>query len=110
MLMDMMCCAYCGQPATMKILSQPEQVCFDHALEFWTGLLVYAKNSTEPCVKHEPSCICESCEELTASYLRAIATATAGEELRGSYRRAMAVAAAGPSPAAHERFPIPLAS
>jgi len=26
----------------MKIVSIPEHVCFDHALEFWTGLLVYA--------------------------------------------------------------------
>ena len=37
-----MTCAYCGQRATMKIVSIPEHVCFDHALEFWTGLLVYA--------------------------------------------------------------------
>jgi hypothetical protein len=26
----------------MKIVSTPDQVCLEHALEFWTGLLVYA--------------------------------------------------------------------
>ena len=28
----------------MKIVSIPEQVCFEHALEFWTGLLLYTKD------------------------------------------------------------------
>jgi hypothetical protein len=89
----MMCCAYCGQPATMKIVSNPEQVCLYHALEFWTGLLVYARDRSAPCVKEEGVCACPSCEELGASYLRAIA-----------------IAVAGPSPPDHERFPIGLAS
>ena len=77
----------------MKIVSTPQQVCLEHALEFWTGLLVYARNSSEPCVKHEGLCTCRSCEESSASC-----------------RRALAIAAAGPSPRDHERFPIRLAS
>lgn len=77
----------------MKIVSNPEDVCFEHALEFWTGLLVYARDRSDPCVKHERLCTCRSCEELSASHLRAIA-----------------IAAAGPSPRDHERFPIRLAS
>jgi hypothetical protein len=92
MLVGMMCCAYCGQQASMKILATPDQVCFDHALEFWTGLLVYAMDSSD-CVKHARLCGCRSCEELDASCLRA-----------------SAIAAAGPSPGDHERFAIRLAS
>ena len=76
----------------MKIVSNPEQVCFEHALEFWTGLLVYARDRSD-CAKHERLCTCRSCKELSASYLRAVA-----------------IAAAGPSPRDHERFPIRLAS
>jgi hypothetical protein len=86
-------CPYCGQQATMKIVSSPEQVCLEHALEFWTGLLVYARDRSEPCVKHEGVCTCWSCKELSASY-----------------RRAAAIAAAGPPPPYHERLPIRLAS
>ena len=77
----------------MKILSNPEQVCFTHALEFWNGLLFYGTTCSDPRLKHERSCACQSCEELGASYLRAIA-----------------IAAAGPSPRDHERFAIRLAS
>jgi hypothetical protein len=32
----------------MKIVSNPDQVCLEHALEFWTGLLVYARNRSDP--------------------------------------------------------------
>jgi hypothetical protein len=109
-LTDMMCCAYCGQPATMRIASHPERVCLEHALEFWTGLLAYARGSSDPCVTHEPLCTCESCNKLSASYLRTVAVATAAEESRASFRRAMAIAAAGPSPGERERFPTQHAS
>lgn len=106
-----MCCAYCERPATMRIVSSDhEQVCFDHALEFWAGLLGYARDRSKPSVKHEPLCTCQSCEELTASYRRATAVTAATEELSASSRRAMAVAAAGPSPGERDRFPIRLAS
>jgi hypothetical protein len=33
----------------MQIVSNPERVCLEHALEFWTGLLVYAKDHADPC-------------------------------------------------------------
>jgi len=77
----------------MKIVSTPQQVCLEHALEFWTGLLAYVTGRTEPCVRQEGLCTCRSCEESSASD-----------------RRAIAIAAAGPSPRDHERFPIRLAS
>jgi hypothetical protein len=77
----------------MKIMSNPELVCFDHALEFWTGLLGCAKEGSTPRVKHERSGTVQRCEELSASDLRALA-----------------IAAAGPSPREDERFPIRLAS
>jgi hypothetical protein len=92
MMPFMMCCAHCGQQATMKIPTNPEQVCFEHALEFWAGVVGYAKDHSEPCVKHEALCTCWSCDELSASYLRAIDIAAAEEELSASTRRTMAIA------------------
>ena len=65
MLPFMMCCPYCRQPATMTIISNPAQVCVEHALEFWTGLLVYAaKDHSDLCVGHERLCTCRSCARL----------------------------------------------
>jgi hypothetical protein len=43
----MMFCAYCRQRATVNIPASPGRVCFDHALEFWTALLAYAKDRSE---------------------------------------------------------------
>lgn len=40
-------CAYCGRPATLKIASNPDDVCFEHAVEFWTGLLAYVRSRSE---------------------------------------------------------------
>lgn len=40
-------CAYCGQPATMTIVSTPDGVCFKHAMEFWDGLMAYAKEHSQ---------------------------------------------------------------
>jgi hypothetical protein len=110
MLTVMVCCGYCGQQATMKIVSNPEFVCSEHGLEFWTGLLVYVKDHSAACVKHEPPCTCMSCEELSASYLRALAIAEAEEKSNASDRRAFAIASAGPSPEESEHFSISLAS
>jgi len=89
----MLVCAYCEQEATMRIVSNPEQVCFEHAMEFWTGLIRYARNISDTCVKQERLCTCRACEELSASYLRA-----------------SAIAIAGPAPQDHEYFSIRLAS
>jgi hypothetical protein len=74
----MLSCAYCEQEATMRIVSNPEQVCFEHAMEFWTGLLVYARETSDTCMKQERLCTCGACDELSASYLRASAIAFAG--------------------------------
>jgi hypothetical protein len=92
-ILPVMTCAYCGQQATMRIVSNAEHVCFEHGLEFWTGLLVYARDHSGACVKHERVCTCRSCEESSAAS-----------------RRASAIAAAGPSPQYRERFPMRLAS
>ena len=46
-LTDMKHCAFCSQPATMTIVSSPERVCFTHAMEFWDGLMAYAKERTQ---------------------------------------------------------------
>jgi hypothetical protein len=88
----MMRCAYCGRQATMKIESIPEDVCVEHGVEFYAGLLVYATERSD-CVKHERVCSCRLCEEASMSQLRAIATATAGSP-----------------PTDRRRFPIRLAS
>jgi hypothetical protein len=51
----------------MTIISNPAQVCVEHALEFWTGLLVYgAKDHSDLCVGHERLCTCRSCATLKA--------------------------------------------
>jgi hypothetical protein len=72
----MMCCPYCHQPATMTIISNPAQVCVEHALEFWTGLLVYAaKDHSDPCVSQERLCTRRLCRRLSAPDRRAIAAA-----------------------------------
>jgi hypothetical protein len=94
LLTVMTCCAYCEQPATMTIVSNPERVCLEHAVEFWSGLLVYARDRRQdPCVKHEQVCTCQACEQSGESYLRTLA-----------------IAKAGPSPRDHERYRIRLAS
>jgi hypothetical protein len=70
-------CAYCEQQATTTIVANPEQVCFEHALEFWRGLLIYAGDRREDgcCVKQERLCSCPSCKELAAEFhVRGIAT------------------------------------
>ena len=110
MLVGMMRCSYCGQQATTRIAAEPERVCSDHALEFWTGLLAYAKAHSNPRRQHEASCACTSCEELSAAARRASASAAVTQEQTAATRRAMAVAAAGPSPFNQERFQIRLAS
>jgi hypothetical protein len=99
----MICCAYCDEPATRKIPSNPEDVCNAHALEFWTGLLAYVHDRSERCVKHEGFCTCRACTDSSAADRRASAVAAADQ-------RASAVAAAGPPPSETERFPIQRAS
>ena len=78
----------------MTIVSNPERVCLEHALEFWTGLLAYARDRRrDPCMKHVGSCTCTVCEELSAIRLQPIATENAA-----------------PARQEHEHFPVCLAS
>ena len=86
-------CAYCSLPATATIVAVPNQVCSVHLLEFWNGLLGYAHDHSEPCVKAEMVCSCRSCEEHLAAALRA-----------------SAIRSVAPSPGDHESFPLRLAS
>ena len=72
------CCAYCEQPATKSIPANPGQVCFDHALEFWTGLLAFVKERADQCEKEVRPCTCRACVALGAAYERANAIAAAG--------------------------------
>jgi len=53
MLAVMRRCAYCERAATTRIVAHPEHVCFEHALEFWTGLLVYARDRAAICLTQE---------------------------------------------------------
>ena len=66
----------------MKIPSNPERVCSQHAAEFWTGLLGYV------------GCRAETGVDVGSD-----------SELRAS-----AIAAAGPAPRDGERFQVALAS
>jgi len=85
-------CPYCERPATIRIVAVPEHVCFDHAVEFWHGLMVYARDNSG-CVKYERLCFCTRCEE---SRMRDL--------------RAAAIAVAGPAPRVRERVRMRLAS
>ena len=77
----------------MTIVASPSQVCFEHALEFWTGLLAYARDRSGPCVKYEMPCTCAACEDMSDELLRKAA-----------------IASVGPSPGDHVDFPVRLAS
>lgn len=78
----------------MTIVSNPERVCLEHALEFWTGLLVYARDRRrDPCMKQEGLCTCTACDELSALCLRVVDTVDAA-----------------PPPQNHERSLVYLAS
>ena len=86
-------CSYCKRPATDTIVATPHQVCLDHAVEFWTGLLDYTRGRSGPCVKEQTLCACAACEALAASQMRAFA-----------------IRSVGLSPGDHEDFPMRLAS
>ena len=75
----------------MRIVSYPEHVCFEHALEFWSGLLVYARAGADAGGNHQQSG--RWSDELSASDLRAVA-----------------IAAVGPPPGSHQRVQMRLAS
>ena len=43
-----MTCHYCGLQGTVRIPAVPNLVCARHATEFWTGLLAFASDDTQP--------------------------------------------------------------
>ena len=61
----MTCCAYCEHQAMTTIASNPERVCRDHAVEFWTGLVAYARDRRRD----------EAREDVTLSYTPAVESA-----------------------------------
>jgi hypothetical protein len=77
----------------MTIISTPDRVCAEHALEFWSGLLEYTRGRSAPCVKADQVCACPLCEERGAQHLRA-----------------SAIKSVGPSPGDHVGFTMPIAS
>ena len=62
----------------MTIIASPDAVCIDHAVEFWTGLLVFSHDRAGPCMSHEQECSCRLCQEMSEATLRALAIAAAG--------------------------------
>lgn len=83
-------CAYCGLPATVDIPSTPGSVCVAHAIEFWTGLVVYLQERPGPAHHQVNGCGCRACDELEAV----------------KARKAAAVAAAGPFPPLPDNPPV----
>ena len=93
--LDMNSCAYCGKPSTMKIVSVPQDVCAAHGVEFWTGLLAYAREQSAPCRKHNQAGLCRACDEDEALLLREVAIRMAGPS---------------PSPPDREPYQVPCAA
>jgi hypothetical protein len=51
----------------MKIPSNPEHVCFEHGLEFWTGLLTCVKDGSHECPNREALHPCDPGERPSLS-------------------------------------------
>ena len=60
-------CAYCEQPATVKIPSNPAGVCVSHAVEFWGALFEVVKDRAIPVPARPVPCSCIACNDLTAA-------------------------------------------
>ena len=87
-------CSYCKEWAVIDIPANPAPVCLEHALEFWTGLLTYAREHSELSEPLETHATCAVCRELSEARARAMA----------------AIDAAGPPPQHAAREPLRLAS
>lgn len=79
----------------MKIVSVPQDVCAAHGVEFWTGLLAYAREQSAPCRKHNQVGPCQACDEDEALLLREVAIRVAGPS---------------PLPSDRERYQAPCAA
>jgi hypothetical protein len=73
----LMQCAYCSHAALTQIPSIPHDVCGTHAIEFWSGLVAFARNRAESIESHEPLCLCWACNQLSASRMRSKDASTA---------------------------------
>ena len=70
-------CAYCDKVATENIPSDSGRVCVTHAMEFWTGLLTYAREHSELSEPLKAQATCAVCEELSAARARTMAAVEA---------------------------------
>jgi hypothetical protein len=59
-------CGYCDQEAVLRIPSIPEQVCHEHAVEYWTALVKCASDHPASEPERVPS-DCWICNGLSAS-------------------------------------------
>jgi hypothetical protein len=85
-------CSYCEEWAVIRIPAEPAAVCLEHALEYWTGLLSYAREQhAEPSESPEAHAACPVCHELSAARARTMA----------------AIDAAGPAPEQPLLRPVP---
>jgi hypothetical protein len=70
----------------VHIPSNPEHVCRTHAVEFWTGLIAYVKDRTDPGEIQDTPCACEACNQLSAMNTRLTIVAAGGAVPQGAQR------------------------
>jgi hypothetical protein len=70
----------------VHIPSNPEHVCRTHAVEFWTGLMAYVKDRSDPGETQDTPCTCEACNQLSAVSARLTAVAAGGAAPQGAER------------------------
>ena len=63
-------CTYCDEWAVIDIPANPSPVCLEHAVEFWTGLLTYAREHSEHAEPLKTHAVCAICNELSAARAR----------------------------------------
>ena len=63
-------CTYCDEWAVIDIPANPSPVCLEHAVEFWTGLLTYAREHSEQAEPLKTHAACAICNELSAARAR----------------------------------------
>jgi hypothetical protein len=70
-------CSYCDERAVVDIPAIPSPVCLEHAVEFWTGVLAYARQHAEHAEPMKTHATCAICKELSAARARTIGAAVA---------------------------------
>jgi hypothetical protein len=70
-------CSYCDERAVIDIPAIPSPVCLEHAVEFWTGVLAYAREHSEHAEPRNTHATCAICKELTAARARTMDAADA---------------------------------